>query len=81
MEKTMSINGHNPEVLTETLVEEANSPLTNAPIRLNKAAGLLTSKSGTVTEIAYRVGFNSLSWFTKCFKEQYGLSPSEFAQN
>jgi len=50
-------------------------------IRLNKAAKLLASKSGTVTEIAYQVGFNSLSWFTKCFKEQYGLSPSEFAED
>ena len=50
-------------------------------IRLNKAAKLLASKSGTVTEIAYHVGFNSLSWFTKCFKEQYGLSPSEFEQD
>ena len=50
-------------------------------IRLNKAAKLLALKSGTVTEIAYQVGFNSLSWFTKCFKEQYGLSPSEFAED
>lgn len=34
----MSINGHNPEVLTRTLVEEANSPFADAPIRINKAA-------------------------------------------
>jgi len=48
--------------------------------RLNKAAKLLVEKSGNVSEIAYQVGFNSLSWFTKCFKEQYGMSPSEFSQ-
>ncbi|PLX00035.1 MAG: hybrid sensor histidine kinase/response regulator, partial [Marinilabiliales bacterium] len=49
-------------------------------IRLNKAAKLLASNSGTVTEIAFQVGFNNLSWFTRCFKEQYGMSPTEFTQ-
>jgi DNA-binding response OmpR family regulator len=47
-------------------------------IRLKRAAALLTARSGTVTEIAYEVGFNNLSYFAKCFREMYGVTPSEF---
>jgi signal transduction histidine kinase/DNA-binding response OmpR family regulator len=49
-------------------------------IKLNRAAELLKNKSGTVSEIAYDVGFNTLPYFTKCFQEQFGVNPSEFAK-
>lgn len=45
-----------------------------------KAAALLLRKGGIpVSEIAYAVGFNDLSYFSKCFKEQYGSTPSDYA--
>jgi len=47
-------------------------------IRLKKAAMLLSQKSGSVSEIAYDVGFSSLSYFSKCFQHQFGILPSEY---
>lgn len=47
-------------------------------VRLKRALYLLEQKSGNITEVAYAVGFNSLSYFNKCFKKQFGTTPSEF---
>ena len=47
-------------------------------LRLKRAAKLMEQKNGNVTKIAYEVGFNNLAYFTKCFKELYGLSPSGY---
>lgn len=46
--------------------------------RLKRAAYLLSNKADTVTQIAYQVGFNNLSYFAKCFKELHGVSPSSY---
>lgn len=45
--------------------------------RLNKAKLLLTSSGKTVSEVAYEVGFSAPSYFTKCFKDEFGVSPSD----
>ena len=47
-------------------------------MRLKKAASLLAASDMTVAEIAYEVGFSSPSYFTKCYKEQFGESPTDF---
>nr|WP_302829354.1 substrate-binding domain-containing protein [uncultured Bacteroides sp.] len=47
-------------------------------MRLKKAASLLAKSEMTVAEIAYEVGFSSPSYFTKCYKEQFGESPTDF---
>ena len=49
-------------------------------LRLKRAVKLMKEKKGSITKIAYESGFNNLSWFTKCFKEQYGVSPSEYSK-
>lgn len=46
--------------------------------RLKKAASLLTSSEKTISEITYEVGFTSPSYFTKCYKEYFGESPTDF---
>jgi signal transduction histidine kinase/ligand-binding sensor domain-containing protein/DNA-binding response OmpR family regulator len=48
-------------------------------LRLKRAASLIAQRSGNISEIAYEVGFNNLSYFAKCFKEMYGVPPSEYA--
>ena len=46
--------------------------------RLKRAAQLLRQKVDSVSQIAYMVGFNNLSYFAKCFKELYGVPPSVY---
>lgn len=46
--------------------------------RLKRAAQLLRDSDLSISEVCYSVGFNGLSYFTKCFKEQYGTTPSEY---
>ena len=49
-------------------------------VRLLRAEELLRRRAGTVSEIAYAVGFNNLSYFAKCFQAEFGSSPSEYAR-
>ncbi|WP_373517073.1 helix-turn-helix domain-containing protein, partial [Pricia sp.] len=59
--------------------------LTNHPpgellrnFRLKRATQLLSQKADNISQVAYDVGFNSLSYFTKCFKALYGISPTNY---
>ena len=49
--------------------------------RLNKATQLLRQNAYTVSEVAYRTGFSSPAYFSKCFKAVYGVTPTEYQQH
>jgi len=46
-------------------------------MRLQRAKQLLEQNAGTVSEIAYMVGFNNIPYFSKAFREAFGKPPSE----
>ena len=46
-------------------------------MRLRRAAHLLKTTEHTISEVAYSVGFSSPSYFTKCYRDHYGESPSD----
>ena len=49
--------------------------------RLKKAARLLLQGDYRINEICYLVGFNSGSYFSKCFHKQFGVLPKDFVKN
>ena len=49
--------------------------------KLQKACELLSNSDLSIKEIGYRLGFNNLSYFVKCFREQFSLTPSAYRQN
>jgi len=49
--------------------------------RLEHAMDLLKKNVGSVSEVAYRVGYSSPAYFTKCFSEDFGISPSHVLKN
>ncbi|MFZ1519400.1 MAG: response regulator [Ignavibacteriaceae bacterium] len=50
-------------------------------LRLQRASDLLKQNYGTVAEICYKVGFNDQAYFSRAFKKQFGVSPSEFKKS
>ncbi len=49
--------------------------------RLQRAANFIKQDAGNIAEIAYKVGFNSQSYFTKSFLEMYGCTPMDYKKN
>ncbi len=47
-------------------------------VRLNKAARLIEKNFGNISEIALEVGFNNPSYFSECFRKQFGVAPSQY---
>ena len=47
-------------------------------VKLKRSLELLRNSGKTITEIAYESGFSSQSYYTRCFKDQFKISPSEY---
>jgi len=88
IEKTNTINEICRHVgLTEAKLQEGfkilyNSTINNYinDIRLNLASQLLRSTNFNISEIVYKVGLTSRSYFSKIFKEEYQMTPTEYRQ-
>jgi AraC-like DNA-binding protein len=50
-------------------------------MRLKRAVQLLKEQKFTISEVAYATGFNDTSYFTVCFKKQFGITPSDFVDS
>ncbi len=60
----------------KSLLNQSTTEFINT-IRIKRAAQLIKKKAGSISEIAYDVGYNNLSYFTKTFKKHFGVTPSE----
>lgn len=49
-------------------------------LRMQRAEELVEKSDATFSEIAYSVGFTDPKYFTKCFKKETGMTPSEYRQ-
>lgn len=70
-----SLNRRMREIMDTT----ANNYIREA--RLEKAEELLRTSSLQINEICYKVGFQTPSYFIKCFRKKYGKSPNEYANS
>jgi DNA-binding response OmpR family regulator len=61
----------------KSIINESPSTYIRA-YRLKQAALLLSSKKMSISEVAYAVGFSSHAYFSNIFKDQYGMSPTEY---
>jgi two-component system response regulator YesN len=61
----------------KTLVNMNTSEFINT-VRINKAKELILQKEMTFSEIAYKVGYNDSSYFTRIFKKHTGQTPKEY---
>ncbi len=63
----------------KALVNKTPHEMINA-FRMERAAQILVQKQMTVSEVAYEVGFNTPKYFSRCFKEQFGVLPTEYVK-
>jgi TolB-like protein/AraC-like DNA-binding protein/TPR repeat protein len=76
---TMNMSRSN---LLRKVKKETNLSVTQliSQVRLNRAMELLKATSLNVSEVSHQVGFNSPSYFIKCFRERYGYPPGEIGK-
>lgn len=80
VEKLSKLSGMSRKHLNnkiKSLTDQTTNELIRS-FRLRKAAYLISEKGISVSEACYEVGFNNLSYFSKCFTDFYGIRPSEY---
>jgi AraC-like DNA-binding protein len=65
--KTVALTGLSPNILLKEF-------------RLEKAKEMMKKKNYTISQITFDSGFTSPSYFTKCFKQKYGLLPMSYIE-
>jgi AraC-like DNA-binding protein len=69
--------GLSERYVNELLFEAGASFTTRlTELRLRKAADLLAHREGRISDIAFACGFNDLSYFNRCFRRRFGLTPT-----
>ena len=79
LSKRMNMSRSNLHLKFKAIINQTPSDFIRI-IRLNHAAQLLISGNYNIIEAAYGSGFNSPSYFTKCFKQYFHKTPSEFVE-
>ncbi len=64
----------------KSLLNQSATEFINS-IRLKRAAQLIKQNAGNISEIAYDVGFNNLSYFSRAFKNHFNITPREMMEN
>ena len=76
-QKLATSAGLSERYVNELLFEAGASFTTRlTELRLRKAAGLLAHREGRISDVAFACGFNDLSYFNRCFRRRFGLTPT-----
>ncbi|MEM9679805.1 MAG: helix-turn-helix transcriptional regulator [Bacteroidota bacterium] len=75
--KAMYISRSNLYLKLKALTGQSSSEFMRT-VRLKRAVQLLEKSDYTIKEIMYMTGFNTASYFSQCFKKQFGMVPSEY---
>jgi transcriptional regulator GlxA family with amidase domain len=63
--------------MMQKLMNQSPNEFVNS-LRLKKAAQLLKQNKFKIADVAYEVGFKDPLYFSKCFKRQFGISPTDY---
>ena len=74
--REMGMSRSNLHLKVKKITKSSASQFINQ-VRLKKAMEILRQSSLTISETAFDCGFQSVSYFTKCFREHYGYTPGE----
>ena len=80
LSETMSMSERTLSRKLKSLIDQSPATLIRS-MRLQRAADLLKKQAGNIAEIAFQVGFSDQAHFTKSFKKEFNMSPSQYAKS